>query len=87
MISLSRAGLLATAVALATLAGPGMASTHDKGMGHGQQGIMPMMQGMMPMMQGMMGNYMEQSKTLFVQMQEQMQKQTEQMLGALGLKR
>ena len=26
-----------------------------------------------PMMQGMMGNYIEQSKNLFVQMQEQMQ--------------
>ena len=29
------------------------------------------------MMQGLMGNYLEQSKNLFVQMQEQMQKQTE----------
>ena len=29
-----------------------------------------------PMMQGMMGNYIEQSKNLFVQMQEQMQSQT-----------
>ena len=28
-----------------------------------------------PMLQGMMGNYMDQSKNLFVQMQEQMQKQ------------
>ena len=28
-----------------------------------------------PMMQGMMGNYIEQSKSLFVQMQEQMQNQ------------
>jgi len=28
-----------------------------------------------PMMQGMMGNYIEQSKNLFVQMQEQMQSQ------------
>jgi polyhydroxyalkanoate synthesis regulator protein len=40
-----------------------------------------------PMMQGMMGNYVEQSKSMFVQMQEQMQKQTEQMFGAFGLKR
>jgi polyhydroxyalkanoate synthesis regulator protein len=40
-----------------------------------------------PMMQGMMGNYVEQSKTMFEQMQEQMQKQTEQMFGAFGLKR
>lgn len=30
-----------------------------------------------PMMQGLMSNYLDQSKNLFVQMQEQMQKQTE----------
>ena len=40
-----------------------------------------------PMMQGMMGTYVEQSKGVFTQMQEQMQKQSEQMLAALGLKR
>ena len=40
-----------------------------------------------PMVQGMMGNYTEQSRTMFAQMQEQMQKQTEQMLGVMGLKR
>jgi polyhydroxyalkanoate synthesis repressor PhaR len=40
-----------------------------------------------PLMQGMMGNYVEQSKTIFDKMQEQMQKQTEQMLGAFGVKR
>jgi len=40
-----------------------------------------------PMMQGMMNNYIDQSKNLFVQMQEQMQKQTEQLLGTFGLKR
>ena len=40
-----------------------------------------------PTMQGMMGTYVEQSKTVFTQMQEQMQKQSEQMLSALGLKR
>lgn len=34
-----------------------------------------------PMMQGMMGNYIEQSKNLFVQMQEQMQTQTKSMFG------
>jgi polyhydroxyalkanoate synthesis repressor PhaR len=39
-----------------------------------------------PMMKGMMGTYVEQSKTVFTQMQEQMQKQSEQMLAALGLK-
>ena len=35
-----------------------------------------------PMMQGMMGNYIEQSKVLFVQMQEQMQNQTLGMFSA-----
>jgi polyhydroxyalkanoate synthesis regulator protein len=40
-----------------------------------------------PMMQGMMGTYLEQSRTAFTQMQEQMQKNSEQMLAALGLKR
>lgn len=40
-----------------------------------------------PLMQNMMGAYVEQSKNVFVQMQEQMQKQTEQMLGAFGIKR
>lgn len=34
-----------------------------------------------PMMQGMMGNYIEQSKNLFVQMQEQMQSQAKNMFN------
>jgi len=34
-----------------------------------------------PMMQGMMTNYIEQSKNLFLQMQEQMQSQTKNMFG------
>lgn len=34
-----------------------------------------------PMMQGMMSNYIDQSKSLFVQMQEQMQNQTKNMFG------
>jgi len=34
-----------------------------------------------PMMQGMMSNYIEQSKNLFVQMQEQMQNQSKNMFG------
>jgi polyhydroxyalkanoate synthesis regulator protein len=38
-------------------------------------------------MQGMMGNYVEQSKAVFDKMQEQMQKQAEQMFGAFGMKR
>jgi polyhydroxyalkanoate synthesis regulator protein len=33
------------------------------------------------MIQGMMSNYIEQSKTLFMQMQEQMQNQTKNMFG------
>ncbi len=37
-----------------------------------------------PMMQGMMSNYIEQSKNLFVQMQEQMQQQTKNMFGNFG---
>jgi polyhydroxyalkanoate synthesis repressor PhaR len=34
-----------------------------------------------PMMQGMMTNYIDQSKSLFIQMQEQMQNQTKSMFG------
>ena len=41
-----------------------------------------------PVLQGMMGNYyVEQSKTMLSEKQEQMQKQTEQMLSTFGLKR
>ena len=40
-----------------------------------------------PMLKGMMGNYVDQSQSMLNQMQEQMQKQTEQMLGAFGVKR
>ena len=44
-----------------------------------------------PLMQNLMGKNLEQSKNMFVQMQEQMQeqlqKQTEQMLGSFGVKR
>ena len=43
-----------------------------------------------PLMQNFMGGYMEQSRNLFTQMQEQMQKQiqknTEQLLGVMGLR-
>ena len=45
------------------------------------------MGGQSPLVPGVVGSYAEQSRTLFAQMQEQMQKQTEQMLGAMGLKR
>jgi len=40
-----------------------------------------------PLVQGMMGSYGEQSKALMEKMQEQMQKNAEQMFGAFGLKR
>ena len=40
-----------------------------------------------PMMQGLVAQNLEQSKNLYLQMQEQMQKQTEQMLETFGLKR
>jgi len=39
-----------------------------------------------PVLQAMVGGSLEQSKSILAQMQEQMQKQTEQMLGAFGLK-
>ena len=32
------------------------------------------------------GNYVEQSKNIFIQMQDQLQKQTAQVLGAMGIK-
>jgi polyhydroxyalkanoate synthesis repressor PhaR len=41
------------------------------------------MSGQAPLMQGLMGNYLEQSKNLFVQMQEQMQKQAGAMFPAV----
>jgi polyhydroxyalkanoate synthesis regulator protein len=34
-----------------------------------------------PMMQGMMSNYIEQSKSLFMQMQDQMQSQAKNVFG------
>ena len=40
-----------------------------------------------PVLQGMIGGSMEQSKAMLAQMQEQMEKQTGQMLGAFGIKR
>ena len=40
-----------------------------------------------PALQGMMGGNLEQAQNMFAQMQEQMQKQTEQMLDVMGLKR
>ena len=40
-----------------------------------------------PLLQGVMGSTLEQSKALFTQMQEQMQKQAEQVMGSFGIKR
>ena len=40
-----------------------------------------------PLMQGVMGSYVEQSKALFAQMQEQLHKQGEQVLSSFVLKR
>ena len=40
-----------------------------------------------PAMQNMMSSYMEQSKSVYLQMQDQLHKQTEQLLGAFGIKR
>ena len=40
-----------------------------------------------PVLQGMMGGSVEQTKAMLAQMQEQMEKQTGQMLGAFGIKR
>ena len=40
-----------------------------------------------PVIQGLIGKNLEQSKKLYVQLQEQMQKQTEHMLETFGVKR
>jgi polyhydroxyalkanoate synthesis regulator protein len=46
------------------------------------------MSGQAPLMQGLMGNYLEQSKSLFEQMQEQMQKNASALFpGFPGAKR
>jgi polyhydroxyalkanoate synthesis regulator protein len=42
----------------------------------------PLMQN--PLMQNFLGGYMEQSRNLFTQMQEQMSKQAETLMGNLG---
>ena len=40
-----------------------------------------------PLLQGMLGGNLEQTKNLFTEMQEQMHRQTEQLLGTFGVKR
>ena len=40
-----------------------------------------------PIMKNLMSSYVEQSQAMFLQMQRQMEKQAEQVLGAFGLKR
>ena len=39
------------------------------------------------LLQGMLGGNLEQTRNLFAEMQEQMQRQTEQLLGTFGVKR
>ena len=51
------------------------------GKGFGPELWTQFLQGQAPMMQSMMGSYMEQSKNMFMQMQEQMQNQTRTMFG------
>jgi len=42
------------------------------------------LQGQAPVVQGLMGNYLEQSKSMFLQMQEQMAKQAETLFPAIA---
>ena len=49
--------------------------------GFGPELWLQFLAGQAPMMQSMMGNYIEQSKNMFMQMQEQMQSQTRSMFG------
>ena len=42
------------------------------------------MSGQAPMVQNLMGSYLEQSRNLFMQMQEQIQKQAETLFPAAG---
>ncbi len=51
------------------------------GKGFGPELWTQFLAGQAPMMQSMMGSYMEQSKNMFMQMQEQMQNQTRTMFG------
>ena len=51
------------------------------GTGFGPEMWSQFLAGQAPMMQSVMGSYMEQSKNMFMQMQEQMQNQTRTMFG------
>jgi len=51
------------------------------GKGFGPELWTQFLAGQAPVMQSVMGNYMEQSKNMFMQMQEQMQNQTRSMFG------
>jgi polyhydroxyalkanoate synthesis repressor PhaR len=60
--------------------------------GEQSKGLSPEMWGQFvtmqsPVLQALMGGNLEQSKSMLVKMQEQMQKQTGHMLGAFGIKR
>jgi polyhydroxyalkanoate synthesis repressor PhaR len=52
-----------------------------EGKGFGPELWSQFLAGQAPMMQSMMGSYMEQSKNMFMQMQDQMQNQTRSMFG------
>lgn len=61
-------------------------------LGDSQKGVSPeiwtqFMKVQPPMMQNVLGTYVQQSQSMLGQMQEQVQKQTEQMLDALGIKK
>jgi len=55
--------------------------TFYDGKGFGPEMWTQFINGQAPVMQSMMGNYIEQSKNLFMQMQEQMQNQTRSVFG------
>ena len=58
----------------------------EQAKGHSPEMWAPFTNLQSPLMQNMVGGYAENSRKTFLKMQEQMQKQTEQILGAFGLK-
>lgn len=66
---------------------PGQSAMGGAGAAFGPEAWAKLMQGSNPMMQGLMASYTEHSKTLFTQMQEQMQQQAKGMLKPFAGKR
>ncbi len=58
----------------------------EQAKGHSPEMWAPFTNLQSPLMQNMVGGYAENSRKAFLKMQDQMQKQTEQILGAFGLK-